>query len=146
VHDFGIDFQRSVLRLCMIDEAFNAKAVGYLEPDHFSTPALGWVFKSFRQYTVQFSMRCTDMALRHMVRGLPTDRAGLYSGEAEQLLTIDHVPEAPFIRQTLTDFCRQGVFSIAHRESAALFNEGKHVEAYDVMAKAQDRIVTISFE
>jgi replicative DNA helicase len=49
------------------------------------------------------------------------------------------------VKDKLADFCKRNLFSMAHKESAALFNDGKSDDAYDVMAKAQDKIREIDF-
>jgi replicative DNA helicase len=127
----------------MVDEAFAAKAIAWLDVDHFTTPQLGWVFKTMCWYWKHYSRRCTDIPLREALRNA-ADPA--YAAEVEAIIALGNVPEADYIRHELQDFVRRQIFAVAHGESGELWNQGKNDEAYDVMAKAQERIVEVSFD
>jgi len=144
--EFGTGFQRQVLRLCMIDEAFAQKAMEYLDVDHFTAEELGWVFKSMHAYHEQYSRRCTETPLREALRQESAERAALYSGELDAIMALEQVPEAPYLKNELREFVRRQVFAVAHNQSAKLFNAGRTDEAYDVMGAAQDQIHKITFD
>ena len=144
--DFDVSFQRSVLRLMMLDEAFSLKAIEYLDPGFFASEGLGWIFKTFETYFEAYRRRCTEMPLRESVRALPFDKQLRYAGEVETLIALGPVIEGDYVKAQLGDFVKKNVFAEAHTAAAQLFNAGKRVEAYDTMAKAQDRIQQIAFD
>ena len=143
---FDVGFQRAVLRLMMIDEAFAVKAIQYLKPDYFTVPSLGWTYRLFFDYWQTYQRGCTDIPLRDAVLRLGDEHRTRFANEAEMIIACGVVPESDYIKEKLQDFCQQAVFSIAHQESATLFNTGKKTQAYDVMARAQERIADIGFE
>jgi len=143
---FDVSFQRAVIRLCMVDESFCARALPHVEASHFTNEALGWVWTSLSAYWQAYSMRLTDMPLRDAVRQLSPERALRYSHEIELIIGLGDVAEADYIKHELRDFAQRAVFASAHEDAARLFNEGKQPQAYDVMARAQERIADINFD
>ena len=143
---FDVGFQRAVLRLMMLDDAFAVKAIQYLKPDYFTVPSLGWTYRLFHDYWQTYQQRCTEIPLREAVRRLGEQHRARYAHEAEQIIGCGNVPESDYVKEQLQDFCQQAVFAIAHQESADLFNAGKKKQAYDVMARAQERIQDIGFD
>jgi replicative DNA helicase len=143
---FEPGFQRSILRLMMVDEAFCLRALDYVEAGFFTQEALGWIFTVIEQYWRSYQTCCPDVALRDALRYAKPEKLPYYSAEVENVILLGIVSEALFIKEKLADFCRRNVFSIAHKESATLFNMGEVAKAYDAMAHAQDRIREITFE
>ncbi|HEY5553284.1 MAG TPA: DnaB-like helicase C-terminal domain-containing protein [Opitutaceae bacterium] len=143
---FDAGFQRAVLRLMMVDEQFCVAALRWIDPGFFTVEALGWIYRIFQAYWRDYSRMCPDNPLRGALRFVTDNRASYYQQEIEQVIARGTVPEADWIRDQLADFCRRAEFAVAHRDAAALFNDGKVTEAYDVMAKAQDRIREIVFD
>lgn len=139
-------FQRAVLRLCMTDDAFLSKAAEHLLPEHFTTEGLGAVFKVVKQYWEQYGGRVTGMALYQIVAAFPPERASRYLPEVAAVVALGDVAEADYVCAELRDFIRKSIFAVAHREAMLLFNDGKHDDAYDAMARAQERIVGVDFE
>jgi replicative DNA helicase len=139
-------FQRAVLRLMQTDEPFAARAFQWIDRGFFTTEALGWIFTVFEGYWRDYHAPCADSPLRVAVGHAPSHRSDYYHQEVEAVIARANVPEADWVKDKLTDFCRRSVFAIAHRESASLYTDGKPTEAYDVMAKAQDRIREIDFD
>ena len=142
---FDTSFQRSILRLMMIDDLFCLRTLQHIEAGFFSHEALGWIFKVIERYWKDYQMLCGDVPLRDALRYVRDDKLAYYSAEVEQVILIRDVPSANYVKDKLADFCKRNLFSIAHKESALLFNEGKSDDAYDVMAKAQDRIQEVEF-
>lgn len=130
----------------MVDEAFGSKVVRLLDASHFTTEPLGWIFGVQARYWQEYAVRCTDVPLRNALKYARTEQVPRYSAEVEAVIALGAVPEAGYIKSELREYARRAVFAEAHQESAKLFNEGKHAEAYDLMAKAQDRIRAIDFE
>jgi replicative DNA helicase len=77
---------------------------------------------------------------------VPDDKAAHYLQEIENVIALGNVPEADYVKHELQEFCRRNSFARAHQDSAQLFNVGKADDAYEIMAKAQDRIQQITFD
>lgn len=142
---FEPGFQRGILRLMMMDDQFCLRALEYVEPGFFTQEAFGWVFRVIEQYWKDYQMSCGDISLRDALRFVPEDKLPYYAAEVELVIILGQVAEAEYIKLKLEDFCRRNVFSIAHQESAQLFNVGQVGKAYDVMAQAQDQLQKITF-
>nr|MCH9838703.1 hypothetical protein [bacterium] len=143
---FDVAFQRAIIRLSMIDEAFAVKAIDHVDRGHFTTQPLGWVWSVFERHWEEYRMRCTDIPLRDALRSVPADRSATYAAEVDAVVALGNVPEGAFVKAKLKDWCQRNVFAEAHQEAARLFNDKKEIDAYDVMAKAQDRIQQIDFD
>lgn len=130
----------------MVDDAFAARALQWVQAGHFTTEPLGWVFKLAHEFWQTYQMRLTDIALRDAVRRLPADKAMRYNHEAELVIRLGNVPESTWVKAKLKEFIQQAVFAQAHQQSAELFNRGDQDRAYDLMARAQDRIQDVTFE
>lgn len=142
---FDAGFQRALLRLMQTDDAFAMSCVKWLEAGHFTVEALGWIFKVISAHAAEYQQRCSDLVLRHAVRSLPANVSARFAAEVEHVIALGVVAEDAWIKAQLVEFVRQAIFAEAHQTSAALFNSGKRSEAYDVMARAQERIVDVGF-
>lgn len=142
---FDASFQRLLLRLMQQDDAFALSCVQWLSPEHFTAEALGWIFKVVAAYVAEYQQRCSDVVLRHAARQLPPQVSARFTAEVEHVISIGIVAEDAWVKAQLTEFVRQALFAEAHQASAALFNAGRRAEAYDTMARAQERIVDVGF-
>lgn len=142
---FDVSFQRAVLRLMMIDDAFCMRALQWIAPEHFTVRALGWAFTQMQRVWETYQVRGTETVLRQKLTELPDDKRAIYAAELDAITQLGLVPEAPYIRHELTEFCKRATFASAHRATADLFNQNQFDEAYDLMAKAQEKIVEIDF-
>lgn len=144
--DFDVSFQRSLLRLCMVDDAFNRQVMAHINPSFFTTPGLGWCFKQMKRYYDEWGGACTDIALRTYARREHPDKISTYLAEADEVIALQMVPEAGFIKSTLREFIQRNLFTQVHREAAELYNVGKYVEAYDLTQSRMDDIRGITFD
>lgn len=129
----------------MIDDAFCMRAIQYLDPSYFTTQALGWVFVQMQRHWEEYQMRCTDVPLRHAVSQLGENKRVIYTGEVESIIQLGLVPEDEYVKRQLTEFCKRAAFADAHQQAAVFFNQGQHEQAYEVTARAQEKIVEINF-
>lgn len=139
--EFGVEFQRSFLRLLMLDEAFCHKAMTYINPGFFTVRSLGWVFASMQRYYKEYGVRCTEIPLREAGRREP-----VYASEVEAIIAIGFVSESDYIKAQLREFVRRNLFARAHEESQTFYNDGQHAKAYDVMCEAMDKLRSIEFD
>lgn len=142
---FDAGFQRVLLRLMQTDDAFALACVRWLVPEHFTVDALGWIFRVIASHVSEYQQRCSDVVLRHAVRALTPQLSARYAAEVEHVIGLGIVAEDAWVKAQLAEFVRQAIFAEAHQTSAALFNGGRRSEAYDVMARAQERIVEVGF-
>ena len=145
VFSFDASFQRAILRLCMVDDAFCLRALQWLEPGHFTSPAFGWIFKEIDQYWQDYQMRCSEIPLREALQRLPDDKRALYSQELEAIVLLGLVPEAPYIRHQLSEFCKRAMFAETHQQAAVHFNQGQFEEAYSMTAQASEKMAEVDF-
>lgn len=148
MREFTFDqaFQRAVLRLMQIDDAFMVRAQMWLDASMFTSKPHGWMFKAFVKHWQAYSMRCTELPLMDLCRGLPEDKRAAYTQEAERVIQLGEVPERDWIRERLVTFVKQSIFARAHTECATPFNRGDQETAYRIMAEAMERIHTVEFE
>jgi replicative DNA helicase len=144
--DFDVGFQRSVLRLAMLQDEFAFKVFELVDASFFTTQALGWIFTTMKKHFQHYQQRCSEVPLRNALRHESSDKLSIYMPEVETVISLGVVPEEKYIKEELREFCRRAVFAQAHREAATFFNQGKHLQAYDVMRQAQERIEAISFD
>jgi hypothetical protein len=144
--EYGIPFQRAIVRLAMVDDAFAYRAVKHIEPGYFSVEPLGWLWTGIRSHVETYRTPPSDIVLGQWLRTLATEKHGTYVPEVSAVLALDCVRDAEWVKAQLREFLRRNIFATAHRESASLFNENEFDEAYGVMAKAHDAIQTLDFE
>ncbi len=130
----------------MVDQAFSGRALQWLDAGYFTTTPLGWMFKLFHEYWQRYESQCTDIPLREAVARLSEDKLLRYRHEIELVIALNYVPEREYVKDKLGDFCKRAIFAGAHDASAKLFNKGEPEEAYDTMARAQERIQAVTFE
>jgi len=128
------------------DDVFGSRCAQYLEAGFFQLEAFGWAFKFYKHYLEEYGAKPTDIAVRHELRRLSSDKFMLYAGEIEFALMPGGVPEAEYIKAQLREFVRMNLFVEAHRESAKRFTAGEYAQAYEIFREANDRMGTIQFE
>lgn len=118
----------------------------WVGPEHFTRPALGWIFSALRDYWHTYNARPTDLYLRDAVARLDEHRRIRYQTEVAQVISLGGVAEREWIKHRLGEWTRQALFAEAHARSAQLFNEGKTVDAYDATMRALERIQEVTFD
>ncbi len=145
VFQFDVSFQRSILRLMMLDDVFCMRALEHCEAGFFTTEPMGWVFRLHESYWKEYSRTCSDVPLRDAIRHARPEKQPLYFGEIEAVIATNVIPHAEYVKDELADFCKRNLFALAHQESARLFKAGNAKEAYEITASAQDDINRIEF-
>jgi replicative DNA helicase len=139
---FGPDFQRSLLRLIMVDESFCHHVMRYVRPSFFTTRPHGWAFKQMQAYFEEYSRRMTEMPLRAAGQREPG-----YAHEVEAIIGLGgSIVEEDFIKAELAEFIRRNIFASAHERSQELYNAGQHIKAYDLMCESMDDLRMVTFE
>jgi len=143
---FGVPFQRSLLRLCMIDESFNHRVMQWVDPGYFTTESLGWIFRGMKDYYDRYSLRCTDIPMQEMTKWLDAEKIVKYGPEVQRVIEIGHVTEDAYIKNELKDFIQRNKYTRMHREAAKIYNDGKIDESYDLTQRTMDEIRQIDFD
>ncbi len=142
---FEPGFQRTILRLMMIDDVFCMKCLQHCRASFFTIEPLGWMFNIFEAYWKTYNLTCSDVPLRGALGYISKEKTPTYYAEIEAVIACGGVPEAEYVKHELGNFCRRNLFAQAHQESARLFNSDKPDEAYDVVARTQDDIRKVDF-
>lgn len=142
---FDVQFQKSLLRLIAEDDSFGAAAIVQLQPSYFETEILGWVFGFMRRFFEAHAAVPSMAAIAQEVYKLDSTIRPIYGGvvhEIQQSSLRDEV----WLRDATLDFVKRNVFVRAFHEGRQLYNEGKTVEAYDLMMEQMDELSRVAWE
>ena len=143
--EFDVNFQRALLRLCMIDEAFNHKCQEYLDDGCFTTEPLGWVYKIMQQHYTQYRVCCGDIPLSNALNYVDATKRAGYSVEVNYVIAYGVVPAGGYVKDRLQEFVQRNMFVHMHKQAADLFNKGKTSESYDLTRRGSDEIHQVDF-
>ena len=142
---FGLAFQRVLVRLLMLDEAFCHKACGLLRREFFPDAAMGWFFETCRDHYDRHRRPASDVALEEAIGRLDPALRGQYAGVLVQIQgTL--VGEREFVIAQLTDFVQRNIFVRAYHAAQGEYNAGRPTAAYDLLQKQMDEIRAVSFD
>lgn len=143
---FDVAFQRSIVRLAMLDEGFAVRAYKHVQPSYFTTRTLGWIWTSMLAYWQKYAVRMTEIPLRDALRFVEPEDVALYAAEIDAICAVPYVAEHAYIKVALAEFCKRSLFAENHKASETLYNQGKFDAVYDATQRAMDKIREISFE
>lgn len=145
--NFDVGFQRSLLRLVMLDDAFCHRVMKYMEVSFFTTEVLGWIFKFFKAYYEAYNGPCTAMALENSTTHMPKEEAAVYQQEIRKLLDIRAVAEEGFIKDRLQEFIRRNMFVQLFHDTQDLYNSTQSVNrSVDLLMQTTEAIQQVTFE
>jgi len=136
---FGVEFQKSLLRLITEDVAFANAAMPYLEASFFENEVLVWAY----QYVVNYRNRYNAVpALRVIledIRNLDPQYQELYRLTLQQVAQADLSAET-WLKDKVLGFIKRNLFVRAFFESKVLYNTGQVDKAFSTMDVAMDKI------
>lgn len=141
---FGVEFQRSLLRVICENAGFASTVVEYLEPVYFENEVLVWTFAQILAYRQKYNAVPSLRVVKEMTRQLPTQAREFYERAIDLISTADLRGE-DWLKDQTTDFIRRNIFTEAYRSSREFYNQGEVTKSYDVMMKAMDRIYNLDF-
>lgn len=146
-NNFNVGFQRSLLRLTMLDDAFCHRAMKYIDVSFFTVGTLGWVFKFLKDYYEAYNGPCTVMALENSTSYLPAEEAAVYQDEIRQILEMRAIPEADFIKDRLRDFIRRNMFVQVFHDTQEVYNTSQDVtKSVDLLMRSTEAIQQVTFD
>jgi len=139
IFPFGVEFQKSLLRLLSLDTGFANAAMPYLEPAFFENEALGWAYAFMVRYSEEYNAVPSMMIVMEETRKLDPSVREVYQ------LTLETVPIASltgeeWLKDQTIDFIKRNLFVTAFLESKDLYNGGKTDDAYDCMMREMEKI------
>jgi hypothetical protein len=137
----GLEFQRGVIRLMMLDGPFCAKACQLLQETYFAGE-IKWFFRAAKTYYTDSKRLPTDGYFANEICKLADARAY----EAERVKIMESNPDRWYVGKELTGFIRANVFIGSYREAAALYNDGSKEDAYEFTLRKLQELQKIDFE
>lgn len=146
----GVDFQRAVLRLMMLDAGFCGKAVDFLKDGYF-TGELSWFFRKIKNYYTDFRrpMSSAELQTEIFKHGDATE-IRKYEAERQAIVSTDVSTDKhlnpDYIKRELTGFVRANVFVGSYQEAAQLYNSGNKQSAFEFTKDRLDQLLNVDFE
>lgn len=136
---FGVEFQRSLLRLLTEDTAFAHTAIPHLLPGYFENEVLAWAYNILVKYRDKYDAIPSLRVVIDETKRLDASVREFYRLTIEQVAQADMSAEL-WLRDQCLDFIKRNIFVRAMQESTISYNTGKVREAYEVMMHAADKI------
>jgi len=144
VFPFGVEFQRSLLRMLAENAAFATTVMPHLEPSFFENEVLSWVYAQMLAYQQKYEAIPPLKVVKELVRQLAPE-AREYFVHAIEIIAQADLRAEEWLRDQTVDFVRRNIFTEAYRTSREFYNQGETDKAYDVMMQAMDRVYNLEF-
>jgi len=136
---FGVEFQKSLIKLLTRDVGFSSAAIKYLKDSFFENDVLSWAFRFIERYNEKYNAIPSLPLLLDETRNLdPTMRE--YFQLTLETVVESSLVEEQWLKDKVLDFIKRNIFVDGFRETKELYNQGKVDEAYDFMAVMMDSI------
>jgi hypothetical protein len=141
---FDAAFQRKIVKLALIDDAFCTMAQRHVTAEMIESDSLRWCWRMIG-FERQAKRTPTVAVLRDHVRKV---EAVLQSRYAAMVDAIDQEPlrEEQYIRHAMGEFVRRNLFVQVYEDSAKLYNTGRADQAIELMQTQADKIRQVSFD
>jgi replicative DNA helicase len=141
---FDAEFQRKIVKLCLLDDSFATQALKHLDASHFESEALQWVWRTI-QHEREEKRSATMLVIRDRVRDAPEANRPRFAAMVQQL-ELEVIREEAYIRARLAEFVQRAVFVRAFEDTKRLYNMGRHGEAIEHMQKESARAQQVRFD
>lgn len=124
---YGVDFQKAIIRLMMLNPVFCSKALDQLKPTDF-TGELSWFFETIKNNyrgSVPTKENISADICKHSA-----DKQIVYYRVLDEICAV--VPDYDRVTDAMTNFIRANVFVDTCREAVSLYNSEQHQKAYDL--------------
>lgn len=136
---FGVEFQKSLLRLLTEDTNFASSAMPHLKPGYFENEVLVWAFAFMVQYKERYNAIPSLRVILEETRNLDVTVQEFYRATIETIMAADMTAEE-WLRDRCMDFIKRNLFVGAFVECRDLYNQGKVTESYDTMMRTMENI------
>ncbi len=140
--NYGLPFQRAVIKFMMDDGSFRMKAVEHLKSSDFSGE-LSWFFETIRTNYSDLKTPPTKENLVADISKHKIDKQLNYYRELDEILAAHVTPER--IIAEMTGFIRANMFIDSYSEAAPLYNSGSNDKAYAHVADAMAKLNAVNF-
>lgn len=136
---FGVEFQKSLIKLLTRDVGFSSAAIKYLKDSFFENDVLSWAFRFIERYNEKYNAIPSLPLLLDETRNLDPAMREYFQLTLETVVESSLVEEQ-WLKDKVLDFIKRNIFVDGFRETKELYNQGKVDEAYDFMAVMMDSI------
>jgi replicative DNA helicase len=142
---YGMPFQRSVLKLMMMDHLFCQRACEYLQAGHF-TGELSWFFTQIKEYFQSHSQMATKETLSaDIAKHTTVEKQLKYDAELTEIFATQ--PAVRKIKSEMTSFIRANRFVEAAKKAVGMYNDvSKQDESYTYIYNRLQEIIKVDFE
>lgn len=141
---FNSEFQRKILKLCLVDDGFCTTAIRYLQPAMFESDSFQWAWREI-VFERNEGRVPTMMVLRDRLRRVDRVVQPRYNALLDQL-EADVIREEGYIREALAEFVRRALFVQAYQDSRHVYNLGQVDKSIDLMRTQMETIHQVTFE
>lgn len=131
VFPFGIDFQKSLIRMFVEDPNFASGVIHHLKAHYFENDCLAWAFERICAYQKQYFTIPPLTVLFEEARKLDAQVAMIYQLTLDEVRQADLRAEA-WLRDQVIRFVQMNIFVAHFREAAAVFNQRNFERACDL--------------
>jgi replicative DNA helicase len=140
---FDITFQRKILKLALVDDSFCTIGLRYLHEGMFGVDIYRWIWRQIKEERIA-KRTPTLLVIQDKLRAVEIVARPRYENVLNAIET-ELLTEEAYIRHALEEFVKRNMFVEAFKDSQQLYNTGKVTDAIDLMQKATQKIVSISF-
>lgn len=139
---YGAEFQRSVIRLMMLDYGFCSKVSFYLKEDFFSGE-LQWFFRKAIEYFKKYDALPTeDMFIKEVWFQSEPQK---YENIRSQIMAEQPLANKAWIKEEVTGFIKCNLYISGYQEAAQLYNIGNKDAAYEKTKQKVDELMKVDF-
>ena len=142
---FGVEFQKSLLRLLTEDANFAHAAIPYLKGSFFENEVLGWAYSYIVRYQTQYNAVPPLRVVQEETKNLDVTIRELYQITLQTVFEAD-LSIADWLKDRTLDFIKRNIFVAAFRASKEAYNHGRTEEAYSITMNAADKIQNTAWE
>lgn len=142
---FGVEFQRSLIRLLVEDTSFANVAMPHLQPGYFENEVLAWCYQVMVVYRDHYDAVPNLRVIMAEASKLDPGVREFYRVTVEQIGQADLSAE-PWLRDQVIDFIKRNIYVRGHQEATAAFNRGAVAEAYEITMRASEKILRTDWQ
>ena len=127
--EFGVEFQKMLLRLLCEDKNFANVAGPFLEPEYFATEMHAWFVTALQAHYTQYDSYPSLSVMHHNATAADQRVRQMYELFVQQVAQQE-LSDIEWLKDRTLDFIKRAIFIRTHNETTSLFNSGKHEEAF----------------
>lgn len=141
---FGPEWQVKLLKLLLVDDGSLDVVMRHVKVTYFQADETRWIYGTIFNYWSTYGQAPTADALRYYAKKEGGQLASTIPLVVNQVEQAD-LKDREMMKVELLDWARQNHFHTSFRESLALWNSGKRLEAMDVMQRRVDELMEVQW-